>query len=206
MSYLPQYKIGDCSIEGCGLTNTQGRKVGKEFICAFHYNQAKTTEQIKKANERNKVRSLITYQKSEGHFDGISELKIDLDRVSSRYIRLRDMEADGKITCYCCGKRVAWQRAHCMHFIDRVHMATRYLITNLHSGCYECNVEKDGNLEAYAAHLEKEQSGIVEWLEEQSRTITNITQSELKELLHDFHQKLKLVELKLSPKNESNIT
>lgn len=198
MSYLPQFKIGDCSVLDCGLKNTQGRKVGKNFICMEHYNAAKTKIQITKANERNKLRSLIGYQKTEVGLDSISELKIDLDRVVSRYIRLRDMEADGKITCYCCSKRVPWQKAHCMHFIDRGHMATRYLLANLRSGCYTCNVEKDGNLEVYAAKLEKEQHGIVEWLKEQSRTVTSVTQSELKELLHDFHQKLKIVELKLT--------
>lgn len=63
MSLLPQYKIGDCSIEGCGLTDVQGRKVGKNFICVYHYNEAKKKEQITKANERNKVRSLNQYQR-----------------------------------------------------------------------------------------------------------------------------------------------
>lgn len=197
MSYLPQSKFGKCS--NCGQDNTNVVKVKKDLFCIPCHQSNKTKVQIQKANVRQKVRSLIGYQRSEGLVDSISELKIDLDRVSSRYIRLRDMEADGKITCYCCGKRVAWQKAHCMHLIDRVHMATRYLILNLHSGCFECNVEKDGNLEVYAAKLEKEIPNIVEWLQEQSRTITNTTQSELKELLYDFHQKLKIVELKLTP-------
>jgi len=195
MGIIPQSKFGTCS--QCG-DNGPCVKVGKSLFCRDKcHRQNKIKEQLTKSNERNKVRSLLTYQKQEGVVDNIGELKADLDRVSSRYIRLRDMEADGKITCYCCEKRVAWQKSHCMHFIDRVHMATRYLIANLHSGCFECNVEKRGNLKAYAEHLENDTPGIVEFLQEQSRTITNVTQSELKELLYDFHQKLKLVELKI---------
>lgn len=195
MSTIPNSKWGVCS--QCGDTGPCV-KVAKDLFCRDKcHKQNKVKEQVAKANTRNAVRGLVTYQRQEGIVDSISELKIDLDRVSSRYIRLRDMEKDGKITCYCCSKRVAWQKAHCMHFIDRVHMATRYLIANLHSGCFECNVEKRGNLEAYAAHLEKDTPDIVEWLQEQSRTVTNVTQTELKELLYDYHQKLKLVEIKL---------
>lgn len=63
MSLIPQFKYGDCSIEGCGLKDTEGRKVGKEFICIRHYNDAKRKEQITKANVRNRVRSLNQYQK-----------------------------------------------------------------------------------------------------------------------------------------------
>ena len=59
-------------------------------------------------------------------------------------------------------------------------------------------LEKDGNLEVYATKLERETNGIVEWLNEQSRTITSVSVSELKELLYDFQQKLKLVETKLT--------
>jgi len=202
MGIIPNSKQGDCSL--CSSENVQCRKRGKDLICLNCCKAIDTKKQITKANDRNKVRGLINYQRQEGMLDGIGELKLDLDRVSSRYIRLRDMESDGKITCYCCGKRVAWQKAHCMHFIDRVHMATRYLIANLHSGCFECNVEKRGNLEAYAEHLEKETPDIVYWLQEQSRTVANVTQSELKELLYDFHQKIRLVETKLTIQNENN--
>jgi hypothetical protein len=154
-----------------------------------------------KAMDKNKekiaVRSLITYERQEGILDNTQELVLDLDRVVSRYIRLRDMGKDHKIECYCCGKKVDWKKAHCMHFINRQHMATRFMILNLHSGCYECNVEKRGNLEVYAEKLEKETPDVVEWLQEQSRTINNASQSELKELLFDFQQKLHLVETKL---------
>jgi len=197
MGIIANSKYGKCS--QCNSDDTQCRKRGKDLICLSCCKQIDNKKQIDKANTRNKVRGLITYERQEGILDSIQELKLDNDRVSSRYIRLRDMEKDGKITCYCCGKRVAWQKAHCMHFINREHMATRYLIANLHSGCFECNVEKRGNLEVYAQKLEHETSGIVEWLQEQARSVANVSVSELKETLYDFQQKLRIVETKLKP-------
>lgn len=196
MGIIPTSKFGDCY--ECGDKDVPCVKVGKNLFCRdkCHRNN-KIKQQVTKANQRNKVRGLITYERQEGILDSVSELVIDCDRVISRYIRLRDREADGKITCYCCGKRVAWEKAHCMHFINRQHMATRFLQQNLRSGCFTCNVEKRGNLIVYAEKLNAENAGITEWLNEEARTVTSLTQSDLKEILFDFQQKLRQVESKL---------
>ena len=84
-----------------------------------------------------------------------------------------------------------------MHFINRQHLGTRFLLANLRSGCFTCNVEKRGNIEVYGEKLNAETPDIVEWLQEQSRSVVSLTQSDLKELLFDFRQKLRLVETKL---------
>lgn len=193
MSLIPSSKFGNCS--SCDATNVPCVKVGKNLFCRdkCHRNN-KVQQQVQKASERNKVRSLNTYQKVEGIVDSIQELTCDLDRIISRYIRIRDMEADGKITCYICGKRVKWEKSHAMHFINRQHMATRFLLQNLKSGCYDCNVVGRGELIRYAKKLNEEDKGMAEWLTEQSRTVACPTREELKELLYDFHQKLRTVE------------
>lgn len=101
MSLLPQYKKGDCSIEGCGLTDTQGRKVGKKFICAYHYDDTKKKEQITKANERNKVRSLIQYQRKQDLIPvGTGELQ--------RWFEIRHKEMKG--VCQHCNGRTEKNR------------------------------------------------------------------------------------------------
>lgn len=198
MSILPQYKIGDCSIDGCGLTETQGRKVGKKFICANHYSDIKRKEQIAKANVRQSVRGLVKYERQEGILDNTQELILDLDRVVSRYVRLAAMGKDHKCDCYTCGVRKEWTKMQAGHFISRKHLSLRWNTTyNIKVQCNDCNVCKHGNLEVYIENLEKEQPGIVEYLKEQSRQVENTTRTELKILLFDFQQKLKLVETKL---------
>lgn len=194
-SLINKTKFGDCS--QCGATDTDVVKVAKSLFCVPCHKNNKVKEQMRKANEKVQVRSLNVRQKENGFIDSRQELIIDLDRVVSRYIRLRDMEPDRMIRCYTCGKKVKWEKAHCSHFINRAEMATRWNTHNLKSSCPECNVNLHGNLKVYAENLEKEQPGIVEFLREQARAVTNIGISELKELLIDFQFKLKMVETKL---------
>jgi len=195
MSLISPSKFGDCSF--CENKQTYVTKRGKDYYCQTCKRNADNKKQLQKASVRNSVRSLGSYQKAEGILDNIQELTIDLDRVLSRYIRLRDMEKDHKITCYCCHKRVDWKKAHAMHFINRQHIATRFLLVNLKPGCFECNVEKHGNLEVYAERLEEESRGTVEFLREQANEVANVTRDELKQLLFDYQKKLNLVENKL---------
>lgn len=130
--------------------------------------------------------------------ESIQELTVDLDRVISRYVRLRYMEADCFITCYICGSKVHWKDAHAMHFIDRDNKITRFMLDNIRGGCYDCNVVKDGNLYLYAQKLNEERAGLAEELKELSYCTVHATRSDLKEMLFDFQQKLKLVETKLN--------
>lgn len=188
-------KIGDCTC--CPARNTECRKRGKDLVCLSCCRSQDVKKQLAKQSVKQKVRSLITYERQEGILDSVQELVIDCDRVVSRYIRLRDMEKDGKIRCYCCGKPVKWEKAHAMHFVNRQHMATRFLMDNLHSGCVECNVEKRGNLEAYAEKLNEEKPGLAEWLQEEGRTVVSLTKSDLKAILFDYQQRLRHVEQKL---------
>lgn len=193
---IPTSKTGTCS--QCGDVNAPCVKIGKELFCVRICNKLKKIKaQAQRAREKLAVRSLGVYQKNEAILSSLQELTIDLDRTISRYVRLRDMEPDGKITCYCCDKRIPWTMAHCMHFINREHLNTRFLLLNLRSGCFECNVEKKGNIPVFKARLELERPGTVEFLEEQAHTVASPSRSDLKELLFDFRQKLRLVESKL---------
>lgn len=154
-----------------------------------------------KPKSTGKIRSRESYQPGyvapAETMDSITSLKQDLDAIVSRYIRIRDMNAEGKIFCFCCDKELDFKSAMCMHFMDRIHMATRFLPSNLKAGCFECNNEKDGNLKVYAERLEAETPGIVEFLTEQSRLVISLSPMDLKEILIEFQYKLKLVEHKL---------
>lgn len=194
-STINKTKWGDCS--QCPNKDCACVKVGKELVCTQCHNTNKAKKQIANSNERQKLRGLINYERAEGILDSISELTLDIDRVMSRYVRLAAISKDHKLDCYCCGKRITWQKAHAMHFINRHHLGTRFLTQNVKAGCYECNVEKRGNLEVFAEKLELEHKGIVEWLTDQSREVFNGSRDELKMILFDFQQKLNLVELKL---------
>jgi hypothetical protein len=80
-------------------------------------------------------------------------LKTELDFIFSLYIRLRDADENGIISCFCCKKHIHWKEAENMHFVHRTHLFTRYDETNCHAGCRDCNCYHDGNIEIYKEKL-----------------------------------------------------
>jgi len=65
--------------------------------------------------------------------------------IFSKYIRLRDSDVNGVITCISCGKRVYYKKADAGHFIVRQHNATRYDEDNVYGQCIYCNRLLSGN-------------------------------------------------------------
>lgn len=84
------------------------------------------------------------------------DYKATLDKWFSYFIRFRDSDENGYITCYCCGKKVFWKDANNMHYIPRQHLSLRYSETNCHAGCVKCNHFDNGNIEQYIIHLKKD--------------------------------------------------
>jgi len=66
-------------------------------------------------------------------------LKAKLDRVFSKYIRMRDSDEDGIVKCITCGKWVAYIDADAGHFISRKNLSTRYMEQNCHAQCRHDN-------------------------------------------------------------------
>lgn len=196
MGIIATTKWGDCTT--CSNRDVACVKVGKDLVCTFCHNANKAKRQVAKANERNKVRGLIAYEREIGVLDSTKELILDLDRVVSRYLRLREMDAQRKCQCFTCTVRKDWMKMQAGHFVSRSNLYFRWDLTyNVHVQCPNCNVNLRGNLKVYAQKLEAERKGIVEWMEEQARQVYSPTRDELKMMLFDFQQKLRIVEQKL---------
>lgn len=129
--------------------------------------------------------------------DDLSVLIDELDTIFSRYIRIRDADNKGIITCYGCGSQKRWRDAHCSHFMPRTHLATRWLPVNAAASCAGCNTLGRGRLDKFEILLESKQNGLVEWLRELALQVTKPHKHELKELLIELRSKLKAVQLKL---------
>jgi len=117
-----------------------------------------------------------------------------LDRVFSRYIRLRDAFSDGTFMCISCGKIKPLEQADCGHYHSRRHMNTRYDEENCHAQCRHCNRMLYGNMVAYSDRL-KNKIGQLRFdiLALKAVQTKQWTDWELKELIK--HYKLKCEEL-----------
>lgn len=129
--------------------------------------------------------------------DDLQGLYDDLDNTFSKYIRIRDADAKGVITCYGCGTQKRWQDAHCSHFMPRANLATRWMPENAAASCVGCNTLGRGRLDKFEQYLESRHKGIVDYLREQGCSVYKPSRIELKELLVELRVKLRTAQTKL---------
>lgn len=95
----------------------------------------------------------IKRKKSEKKSPSLSALVERLDKVFSKYIRLRDAMPSGLFRCISCGKIKPIGQADCGHFHSRTHMSTRYDEDNCHAECRYCNRFSADHLIGYRENL-----------------------------------------------------
>lgn len=202
-STINPHKYGNCNC-GCGGIDVAGRKVGKNFHCLNSYENIKKLEQLERQKQRNalrtdgrKLRGLV--QKGQNDLlIGRNQLIQDLDAVVSRYVRILYANEKGEVKCYTCDTVKHFSLMQAGHFVKREHIGLRWDLRNLRPQDEYCNCYLYGNVSVYAKELEKEQKGLPDTLIEQSHTVEKPSNEELKTMLIDFRQKLKIVESKLN--------
>lgn len=110
----------------------------------------------------------------------------DVDTIFSQVVRLSHADKNGMVECYTCGTKKPWKQMQCGHFIPRIHMLTRFSEDNCKPQCKMCNEGKDGNLVAFAEHLNRDRSGAVDMLEEQARNVYTYEVDELKAMIGNY--------------------
>lgn len=75
--------------------------------------------------------------------DSLSTLIKKLDTVFSEFIRLRDCDDNGTVTCFVTGERVWWRDADAAHWIHRASMPTRFNEDNVHATTKDTNQFED---------------------------------------------------------------
>ena len=83
----------------------------------------------------------------------LSTLVDRLDKVFSKYIRLRDAMPSGTFRCISCGKIKPIEQADCGHFHSRTHMSTRFDEDNCHAECRYCNRFSADHIIGYRENL-----------------------------------------------------
>lgn len=120
----------------------------------------------------------------------MSSARDTLDRVFSRYIRLRDCHG-GVGRCISCGRAITVDTCDAGHFIPRTHTSTRWNTHNVHAQCRECNRMKDGNIRGYRRGLiERYGSQIIEQLETKGRQTVKLSNNDYRTLTEFFNNQI----------------
>lgn len=83
-----------------------------------------------------------------------TNLKEKLWKLFSEFIRLRDADDMGYVSCISCGKVAYWKDQQAGHYIPKNSgMFFYFNEEDCHGQCYGCNVAKSGNLIYYRKRL-----------------------------------------------------
>lgn len=207
MGYLPITKWGDCT--QCPNKDCACVKKGKELVCTQCNDRNKADEQVKKSNRRTaarntgfKLRNQLAEQRgTEDYFMAERQsLILDLDYTHSRLVRMIAADAiTGLANCFICGRLLHWTLCQLSHFIKRQNTLTRWDLKANRCSCKYCNETLGGNLIIFAKKLNEEEQGLAERLTELAREPYKWGMDELKQLLIDQRQRLRIIETKFQP-------
>jgi len=119
--------------------------------------------------------------------------KRKLDDVFSKFIRLRDSDVHGLITCVSCKEKIRREDSNCCHYADRQHMATRWDEENCHAGCIKCNCFNKGfHIHEYGKFLDFTYGpGTAERLIQKSKTTVHISSEQMEGMVRIYKLKIK---------------
>jgi hypothetical protein len=83
-----------------------------------------------------------------------STLITKLDRIFSKYIRLRATDYHGYGECFTCGKRKHWKEVDAGHFQSRGKYSVRWDEDNVQFQCKGCNMKNGGQQYVFGKNLD----------------------------------------------------
>jgi hypothetical protein len=124
-----------------------------------------------------------------------ASLKNALDRVFSRWTRIRFADSAGMVRCVTCGAAKHWSEMQAGHFQKRHYLATRWHPENVHPQDAACNVFRSGAMAEYAAYGVNRYG--MDWparMVSLSKIPTKYTRFELQQLIEDYTKRLEHLE------------
>jgi len=121
----------------------------------------------------------------------IQQLKKQLDRIFSQYIRLRYSNSEIAL-CFTCGKTDHWKKMQAGHFMSRRHLNTRWDETNVQVQCVRCNMFNQGEQYKFGKLLDvRIGDRTSEYLEWKSKQILKLSRLDYEEMIAKYKEKVK---------------
>jgi hypothetical protein len=118
-----------------------------------------------------------------------------LDRIFSRFTRMKHADNDGQVSCVTCGKQDHWKNVHAGHFVKRQHMSLRWDERNVMPQCCKCNLYMGGRQDDYAAYIVNEygHATFADLIAKKHET-KKWTRPELEELIATYSERVRMLE------------
>ena len=115
----------------------------------------------------------------------------------SQYVRRKDADEGGTVSCYTCEKLLHWKEAHAGHGIPGRHNAVLFDLDIVKPQCPRDNIFLGGRYEVFTTKLIKENG--MDWWEKKlagAREVVKLTRADLESLIEQM--KANLAELETS--------
>ena len=112
-----------------------------------------------------------------------------LDTVFSEYIRKKNADSRGYVTCITSGRKYHYSEVDAGHFISRKEMSTRWHEDNVHPQSRYDNRYRYGKQYEYGLALDRKKKGLAKRLYKLSKQTVKYSVNDLQDLL-DKYKKL----------------
>jgi len=121
-----------------------------------------------------------------------AQLKKELDKAFSQYIRWAYADDYGMVECYTCGVVKHVKEMHNGHFQSRKHTSTRWHEHNCRPQCPKCNLYSEGEKWIYGNKLVSELGrDAVDEIVQLSHKSVKYSKSDLEYLIEVYKDKVK---------------
>ena len=124
----------------------------------------------------------------------LTQLKNELDKVFSRYIRAKHADSKGVVRCITCEREYLVGDAQAGHFASRRHMATRWDEDNVRPQCYSCNITDQGRQWRFGQAIDREYPGRATEIMEKAMSRTKNSANALQAAIEHYSQELAALE------------
>lgn len=113
-------------------------------------------------------------------------------KIFSEYVRRKDADEGGTVSCYTCDKLLYWKESHAGHAIPGRHNAVLFDLDIVKPQCPRDNIFLGGRYEIFTTKLIREHG--LEWFEKKlsdARQVVKYTRADLEGLIGEYQEKLK---------------
>ena len=121
-----------------------------------------------------------------------------LDTIFSEYIRKKNADKRGFVTCITSGKNYHYSEVDAGHFISRKEMSTRWHEDNVWPQSRYDNRYRYGMQYVYSLALEKKKQGLPKHLYNECKKTIKYSISDLKEMVEKYEKLLEIENKRLS--------
>jgi hypothetical protein len=145
-----------------------------------------------KTDSHNKRPSRIWRKAKKKPVKSLRTLKASMWKLFSEYVRRKDADEGGTVSCYTCEKLMFWRDSQAGHAIGGRTNAVLFDASIVRVQCVSCNVFQGGNYPIFTTKLIKEKG--MDWWEEKlanARKVVKHTRADLEEMISEYQEKLR---------------